>query len=102
MSDENLTVHKMPQDIHTWQNSTYNMLKFAYKYQEVVDKITSKQSLKLQKYKLSEGKCVETDICVASPRPDSLMLRGLVEPAWTFTKGALDALGQLWTIYMLN
>ena len=39
------------------------------------------------------------DVCVASPRPDSLILRGLVEPAWTFTKGALNALGQLWTIY---
>ena len=42
---------------------------------------------------------VETDICVASPRPDSLMLRGLVEPAQTFTKGALDAPGQLQSIY---
>ena len=27
------------------------------------------------------------------------MLRGLVELAWTFTKGALNAPGQLWTIY---
>ena len=42
---------------------------------------------------------VKMDICVASPRSDSLMLRGLVELAWTFTKGALNALGQLWTIY---
>ena len=32
---------------------------------------------------------VETDVCVASPGPDSLMLRGLVEPAWTLLKGHL-------------
>ena len=31
------------------------MLKFAYKYREVVNKITSKWSLKLRKYELSEG-----------------------------------------------
>ena len=29
------------------------------------------------------------DICVASPRPDSLMLRGLVEPAQILLKGHL-------------
>ena len=39
------------------------------------------------------------DICVASPRLDSLMLRGSVELAQTLTKGALNAPGQLWTIY---
>ena len=55
-SEENLTVHKMPWDICTQWNSTYNMLKFAYKYQKVVNKITSKWSLKLRKYELSEGK----------------------------------------------
>ena len=32
---------------------------------------------------------VETDVCVASPRPDSLTLRGLVEPARTLLKGHL-------------
>ena len=32
---------------------------------------------------------VETDICVASPGPDSLMLRGLVEPAQILLKGHL-------------
>ena len=32
---------------------------------------------------------VEMDICMASPRPDSLMLRGLVELAWTLLKGHL-------------
>ena len=30
---------------------------------------------------------VETDIYAASPGLDSLMLRGLVEPAWTLLKG---------------
>ena len=39
------------------------------------------------------------DVCVASPRPDSLMLRGSVEPAQTLLKGALNAPGQLQTIY---
>ena len=29
------------------------------------------------------------DICTASPGPDSLMLRGLVEPAQTLLKGHL-------------
>ncbi|KAI9511660.1 hypothetical protein F5148DRAFT_974816, partial [Russula earlei] len=37
-------------------NPVYDMLKFAYKYWEVVDKITSEWSLKLWKYELSEGK----------------------------------------------
>ena len=32
---------------------------------------------------------VEMDICVASPRLDSLMLRGSVELAWTLLKGHL-------------
>ncbi|KAI9450735.1 hypothetical protein F5148DRAFT_986865, partial [Russula earlei] len=55
-SDENLTVCKMPWDVCTWWNSTYNILRFAYKYWEVANKITSKWSLKLWKYELSEGK----------------------------------------------
>ena len=42
---------------------------------------------------------VKTDVCAESPRLDSLMLKGLVEPAQTFTKGALNASGLLWTIY---
>ena len=29
------------------------------------------------------------DVCTASPRPDSLTLRGLVELAWTLLKGHL-------------
>ena len=49
------------------------------------------------------GECfsdgVEMDVCAASPRPDSLTLRGSVELAWTLLKGALDAPGQLQTIY---
>ncbi|KAI0292463.1 hypothetical protein B0F90DRAFT_1575375, partial [Multifurca ochricompacta] len=44
-SDENLTVCMMPRDVCTRWNSTYDMLKFAYKYREVVDKITSERSL---------------------------------------------------------
>ena len=47
----------------------------------------------------TKGQNVETDICMASPRLDSLTLRGLVELAQTFTKGALNAPGQLQTIY---
>ena len=43
--------------------------------------------------------CVEMNICVASPRLDSLMLRDLVELAQTLTKGALNAPRQLQTIY---
>ena len=36
-----------------------------------------------------EWEHVEMDVCAASPRPDSLMLRGSVEPAWTLLKGHL-------------
>ena len=36
-----------------------------------------------------KGAYVEMDICMASPRLDSLMLRGLVELAWTLLKGHL-------------
>ena len=32
---------------------------------------------------------VEMDVCMASPGPDSLTLRGLVEPAQTLLKGHL-------------
>ena len=32
---------------------------------------------------------VEMDVCVESPRPDSLTLRGSVELAWTLLKGHL-------------
>ena len=39
------------------------------------------------------------DICTASPRLDSLTLRGSVELDQTLLKGALNAPGQLWTIY---
>ena len=42
---------------------------------------------------------VEMDICAASPGPDSLTLRGSVEPARTLLKEHLNAPGQLWTIY---
>ena len=36
-----------------------------------------------------QGVGVETDICMASPGLDSLMLRGSVELAWTLLKGHL-------------
>ena len=43
----------------------------------------------LSPYKEMEEHGVETDVCTASPRLDSLMLKGLVELAQTLLKGHL-------------
>ena len=45
----------MPCDVSTWWNSTYNMLKFAYSYHDVIDKITGDWTMKLRNYELSES-----------------------------------------------
>ena len=56
-----LTVCKMPWDVTTWWNSTYDMLKFAYIYHDAINKITDDHSIKLHEYELKdcEWKIVE-------------------------------------------
>ena len=44
----------IPRDVKTRWNSTYDMLKIALEYCEVVDDITANKSLKLQKYELDD------------------------------------------------
>jgi hypothetical protein len=50
-----LTVRMMPRDVRTRWNSTFDMLKFALSYRDVIDKITSERSLELRKYELGEN-----------------------------------------------
>ena len=45
----------MPHDVSTHWNSTYDMLKFAYSYQEAIDRITGDCVLKLRDYELLES-----------------------------------------------
>jgi hypothetical protein len=45
----------MPRDVSTRWNSTYDMLRFAYKYREAIDRITGEWSLKLRDYEVSEA-----------------------------------------------
>jgi hypothetical protein len=45
----------MPRDVSTRWNSTYDMLRFAYKYREAIDRITGERSLKLRDYEVSEA-----------------------------------------------
>ena len=44
----------MPWDMATSWKSTYNMLKFACIYHEVIDKITDDKPMNLRSYKLSD------------------------------------------------
>jgi hypothetical protein len=49
-----LTVRKMPRDVTIRWNSTYDMLKFAYTYRDVINKITDDHSMKLRDYELKD------------------------------------------------
>jgi len=42
----------IPHDVVTWWNSTFDMMDFAWKYCEPIDKITADKKLKLHCYKL--------------------------------------------------
>jgi len=42
----------MPWDIHTCWNSTYNMLTFAYKYKDALNKIIAMCEMKLWDYEI--------------------------------------------------
>lgn len=63
---EDLGVHqrKMPRDVRTRWNSTYNMLKFAVEHQEAIDSITGNQKMKLRQYELAEEDwTIATKLC---------------------------------------
>lgn len=60
-SKKKLSVRKMPRDVSTCWNSTYDMLKFACTYRDPINKITDDRSMKLRDYELKddEWKIVE-------------------------------------------
>ncbi|KAF5309387.1 hypothetical protein D9619_012291 [Psilocybe cf. subviscida] len=45
---------KMPRDVLTRWNSTYDMLEFAIEYREVIDAITDERDMKMRKYELDD------------------------------------------------
>ena len=49
-----VSVRKMPRDVSTRWNSTYNMLKFALMYSEPINQITGDRSMKLHQYELKD------------------------------------------------
>ena len=54
MSKKKLVVRKMPRDVTTWWNSTYDMVKFACTYSEPINKITGDRSMKIRQYELKD------------------------------------------------
>ena len=49
-----LAVRKMPRDVSTRWNSTYDMLKFAFAYSEPINNITGDRSMKIRQYELKD------------------------------------------------
>jgi len=49
-----LVEHKMPHDVTTQWNSTFNMLAFAILYQSAIDDITADKNGNLCKYELDD------------------------------------------------
>jgi hypothetical protein len=50
-----LAERKMPRDVSTRWNSTYDMLDFAVGYQSAIDDMTGDKSTNLRKYELDDG-----------------------------------------------
>ena len=48
----------MPQDVRTRWNSTYQMLEFALKYRQAIDKVTGDRKYRLRKLEVAEKKWV--------------------------------------------
>ncbi len=55
LDDLDLHQRKMPRDVRTRWNSTYDMLKFAVEHREAIDLITANQRMKLRQYELTEN-----------------------------------------------
>lgn len=51
-----LAMHNMPRDVATCWNSTYQMLCFALKYQEDVDKMTADRGAELRALEMDDEK----------------------------------------------
>lgn len=54
-SKKKLAVRKMPRDVTTRWNSTYDMLKFACTYSEPINKITGDRSMKIRQYEIKDN-----------------------------------------------
>ena len=50
-----LSIRVIPCNVSTRWNSTYDMLKFMYLYQEAIDRITGDHALKFRDYELLES-----------------------------------------------
>lgn len=52
-----MSIRKMPRDVQTRWNSTYDMMKFALEYRAAIDKLTSKgeKDHGLRQYELSSS-----------------------------------------------
>jgi hypothetical protein len=50
-----LLAQKMPQDVATRWNSTYDMLAFAVRYQSAIDDITGDKNANLRKFELNDN-----------------------------------------------
>ena len=53
-TEKTLAVCKMPRDVTTRWNSTYDMLEFASDYSEPINNITGDRSMKIRQYKLKD------------------------------------------------
>ena len=49
-----LEARKMPRDVLTWWNSTFDMLEFALQYREAVDDIAGNKTANLCQYELND------------------------------------------------
>lgn len=52
LEDLKLSPRKMPRDVSTRWNSTYDMLRFAVTYREALDVITGDREMKLRQYEM--------------------------------------------------
>lgn len=53
-TQKKLPVRKMPRDVSTRWNSTYDMLKFAFDYSQPINNITGDRSMKIRQYELKD------------------------------------------------
>lgn len=55
-TQKKLPVHKIPHNVLTRWNSTYDMLKFAFEYSQPINNITGNNSMKIRQYELKDHK----------------------------------------------